>query len=244
MIIDNLKDLEIIKNALENYITNGKKALREAKEANLNPILIDIINDGIVGAEILLKDAEKEHMNGTYKKARNLIDNGEVHVVTKSEIQQAAANSNEFTTFQDEMASIDNPEYLLDAEFINKMSELLIKQRKAPIKIGMAIQNFEDVMKQENILIDEGHKFDGDRDMKDLKKLIKSLINVIPKEEETIIMQLKDRLDSIEFLLLPEQLPMHEESIYKIVSSCLPNDIDYDDLSEWHKEIIEIWNER
>ncbi|BAO05159.1 hypothetical protein CF067_16780 [Clostridium sporogenes] len=80
--------------------------------------------------------------------------------------------------------------------------------------------------------------------MKDLKKLIKSLINVIPKEEETIIMQLKDRLDSIEFLLLPEQLSMHEESIYKIVSSCLPSDIDYDDLSEWQKEIVQIWNER
>uniref|UniRef100_UPI0005193D54 hypothetical protein n=1 Tax=Clostridium botulinum TaxID=1491 RepID=UPI0005193D54 len=63
--------------------------------------------------------------------------------------------SNEFTTFQDEMASIDNPEYLLDDEFINKMGELVIKQRKTPIKVGMTIQNFEDVMKEENILIDE-----------------------------------------------------------------------------------------
>ncbi|WP_407301657.1 hypothetical protein [Clostridium botulinum] len=80
--------------------------------------------------------------------------------------------------------------------------------------------------------------------MKDLKKLIKGLINVIPKEEGPIIMELKNRLNSIEFLLLPEQLPMHEESIYKIVSSCLPNDIDYDDLSEWQKEVIQIWNER
>ncbi|NFE18618.1 hypothetical protein [Clostridium botulinum] len=85
MIIDNLKDLEIIKNALENYITNGKKALREAKEINLSPILIDIINDGIVGAERLLKDAEKEHMNSVYKKAKNLIDNEDVKKTGKKE---------------------------------------------------------------------------------------------------------------------------------------------------------------
>ncbi len=70
MIIDNLNDLEIIKNALENYISNGKKALREAKEVNLNPMLIDIINDSIVGAERLLKDAEKEHINSAYKKQK------------------------------------------------------------------------------------------------------------------------------------------------------------------------------
>lgn len=51
---------------------------------------------------------------------------------------------NEFTIFKDEMAFIDNPKYLLDDEFINNMGELLIKQRKTPIKVGMTIQNFED----------------------------------------------------------------------------------------------------
>ncbi|APH15074.1 hypothetical protein NPD5_3872 [Clostridium sporogenes] len=85
MIIDNLNDLEIIKNALENYISNGKKALREAKEVNLNPMLIDIINDSIVGAERLLKDAEKEHINSAYKKAKNLIDNEDVEKTGKKE---------------------------------------------------------------------------------------------------------------------------------------------------------------
>ncbi|OSA73615.1 hypothetical protein B2H86_14815 [Clostridium botulinum] len=80
--------------------------------------------------------------------------------------------------------------------------------------------------------------------LSNLEKLIKNLINVIPKEEETIIKELKDKLDSIEFLLLPEQLPMHEENIYKIISSCLPNIINYDDLSEWQRKIIQIWNER
>ncbi|ACA57399.1 hypothetical protein FDC45_09050 [Clostridium botulinum] len=80
--------------------------------------------------------------------------------------------------------------------------------------------------------------------LSNLEKLIKNLINVIPKEEETIIKELKDKLDSIEFLLLTEQLPMHEENIYKIISSCLPNNINYDDLSEWQRKIIQIWNER
>ncbi len=51
---------------------------------------------------------------------------------------------NEFTIFKDEMAFIDDPKYLLNDEFINNMGELLIKQRKAPIKVGMTIQNFED----------------------------------------------------------------------------------------------------
>ncbi|APQ78710.1 hypothetical protein [Clostridium botulinum] len=87
--------------------------------------------------------------------------------------QQAAANSNEFTTFQDEMASIDNPEYLLDDEFINKMGKLVIKQRKTPIKVGMTIQNFEDVMKQENILIDEGHKFNTTEQTEYIKEIQK-----------------------------------------------------------------------
>ncbi len=75
-------------------------------------------------------------------------------------------SSNEFIIFEDEMASIDNPEYLLDDEFINKMGELFIKQRKAPIKVGMTIQNFEDV-------IDEGHKFDTTEQTEYIKEIQK-----------------------------------------------------------------------
>lgn len=80
--------------------------------------------------------------------------------------------------------------------------------------------------------------------MKDLKKVVKDLLEVIPKEEEITIADLKDRLDSMEFLLLPEQLPLHEENIYKIISSCLPNDVEYADLEEWQKKVIHIWNSK
>lgn len=80
--------------------------------------------------------------------------------------------------------------------------------------------------------------------MRDLIKLVKDLIDVIPKEEETTIADLEKRLNSLEFLLLPEQIPMHEEIIYKVISSCLPNDVDYNDLKEWQKSVINIWNTR
>lgn len=74
--------------------------------------------------------------------------------------------------------------------------------------------------------------------MRDLSKLVQDLINIIPKEEETVITELKSRLESIEFLLLPEQIPMNEEIIYKKVSECLSNDIEYNNLKEWQKEVI------
>lgn len=80
--------------------------------------------------------------------------------------------------------------------------------------------------------------------MKDLKKVVKDLLEVIPKEKEITIADLKDRLNSMEFLLLPEQLPLHEENIYKIISSCLPNDVEYVNLEEWQKKVIHIWNSK
>lgn len=78
----------------------------------------------------------------------------------------------------------------------------------------------------------------------DLIKLVKDLIEVIPNEEKTTIFDLKDRLNSMEFMFLPEQQSLHEENIYRIISSCLPNDIEYEDLQEWQKKVIELWNSK
>ncbi|HCL4480005.1 TPA: hypothetical protein N2D99_002072 [Clostridium botulinum] len=79
---------------------------------------------------------------------------------------------------------------------------------------------------------------------RDLIKLIKKLIEVIPEEEESIITDLKDRLNNMEFLLLPEQIPVHEEKIYEIISECIPNDVEYNDFKEWQKAVINIWNNK
>ena len=78
--------------------------------------------------------------------------------------------------------------------------------------------------------------------MKDLIETVKNLLKVIPKENDKTILALKDRLDSMEFLLLPEQHSSYEKSIYSIISSCLPNNVKYDDLKEWQKKVIQIWN--
>lgn len=79
---------------------------------------------------------------------------------------------------------------------------------------------------------------------RNLIKLVRKLIEVIPKEEESIITDLKYRLNNMEFLLLPEQIPVHEEKIYEIISECIPNDIEYNDFKEWQKAVINIWNNK
>ncbi len=80
--------------------------------------------------------------------------------------------------------------------------------------------------------------------MRDLIKLVKDLIDVIPNEEETTISDLKDRLDSMEFMFLPEQQSLHEENIYRVISSCLSNDVEYENLQEWQKKVIALWNSK
>lgn len=87
MTIYNLEDLQIIKDALQNYISNGEKALEEAEKDNVSQFIIDIVNNGVIGAKRLLEDVSKEFMGSVYKKANDLIDDGEVHEFTINEIQ-------------------------------------------------------------------------------------------------------------------------------------------------------------
>ncbi|MGY5241220.1 hypothetical protein [Clostridium tertium] len=94
MIINNLKDLQIMKNALQNYITNGEKALEEGEKDNISQFIMDIINDGVIGAKRLLEDVDKEFMGSAYKKAKDLIDKGEVHEFTVNEIEDILEQKN------------------------------------------------------------------------------------------------------------------------------------------------------
>lgn len=84
----------------------------------------------------------------------------------------------------------------------------------------------------------------------DLYSTVKEILKSIPNEEETTITYLKNELNNIKFLLLPDHMPIHEEVVhetneklvYEILSECLPNNIDFDNLKAWQKEIINIWN--
>lgn len=94
MIINNLDDLQIMKSALQNYITNGEKALEEAKKDNVSQFIIDIFNNGVIGAKRLLEDVNKEFMGCAYKKSKDLIDRGEVHEFTINEIENILKQKN------------------------------------------------------------------------------------------------------------------------------------------------------
>lgn len=72
---------------------------------------------------------------------------------------------------------------------------------------------------------------------KDLLKIVKNLLEVIPKEENETILKLND------ILLLPEQYPLSEENIYDVIFSCLPYNIE-NDLKEWQKKVIQIWTSK
>lgn len=78
MKINEIKDLELIKNALENYIPNAERTVKILNNSNLPQSIIETTEYNIRRGKELIEELNNEIFGAVKEKVESKIDNGEV----------------------------------------------------------------------------------------------------------------------------------------------------------------------
>lgn len=84
MEIKDLKDLEVLQNALSNYVKETEVLLQGMKE--MPPVFVDGIREHVDRAKVMLENTKQEFNNTLNQKIKDKIENGEVIEIKPGDI--------------------------------------------------------------------------------------------------------------------------------------------------------------